>query len=186
MSTAARVSIREFLEFEAPSDGREELIDGEIVLSPDPKPLHSDVQKAIENVLTKAIQTAKASAFLVRSRVNVVLEQDESMPSPDIFVIDRERWNKAKRENTYPAGSPQLAVEVVSPSNSQAHIRRKVELYLKNGSLAVWVVYPKKQKVLLATAEDETEYRIDETIALPSQIAPDGISFAVRDFFEED
>jgi Uma2 family endonuclease len=86
---------------------------------------------------------------------------------------------------SYPDGSPQLAVEVVSPSNRPARICRKVEVYLKNGGLAVWVVYPEKQKVLLATAEDETEYRRDEHVPLPSELVPDPVSFPVREFFEE-
>jgi Uma2 family endonuclease len=38
-------------------------------------------------------------------------------------------------------GAPDLAVEVVS-SETAARLRTKIGLYLKNGSKAVWVVFP--------------------------------------------
>src|SRR5205814_2233204 len=42
----------------------------------------------------------------------------------------------------YFLGSPDLAVEIVSPSESASDLQRKIELLLKNGALAVWVIYP--------------------------------------------
>ena len=43
--------------------------------------------------------------------------------------------------------APDLAIEVVSPSESAADIEEKVELMLEAGSQAVWVVYPKTRTV---------------------------------------
>jgi len=43
--------------------------------------------------------------------------------------------------------SPDLAVEVVSPSNTFTEMRRKIEMYLTNGSVRVWVVYPDERVV---------------------------------------
>ena len=39
-------------------------------------------------------------------------------------------------------GAPALAVEVVSPGNSDQDMRKEVSQYLAAGSKAVWVVYP--------------------------------------------
>ena len=64
------------------------------------------------------------------------------MPSPDVFVIDTARWKAAIAQNGYPQQSPQLVVEVISRSNTNKHVNRKVALYFKNGARAVWIVHP--------------------------------------------
>jgi hypothetical protein len=43
-----RLSIDEYLSDEAPPGFRDEQIEGEIVLSPDPKPVHADVANQLE------------------------------------------------------------------------------------------------------------------------------------------
>lgn len=37
--------------------------------------------------------------------------------------------------------APELCVEIVSPSNSEAEIAEKVALYLETGAHEVWVIY---------------------------------------------
>ena len=49
------ITAEQFLHFEAPEGYRAELIRGEIVLSPDPKPLHHDVGQNIVEMLKKAV-----------------------------------------------------------------------------------------------------------------------------------
>ncbi len=142
MSTiTARVSIEEYLSYEAPPGFRDELIEGEIILSPEPKPLHATICKNLLMMLEGLLQGSSFEAYLA---TNMALE-DDSMPSPDVFIIDQNRWAAAIQEDKYPNGSPQLAVEVYSPSNRPGLIRKKIELYLKNGSAAVWVIYPKRR-----------------------------------------
>ncbi len=36
--------------------------------------------------------------------------------------------------------APEVCIEIISPSNSQAEIEHKIELYLAKGALEVWVV----------------------------------------------
>lgn len=86
-------------------------------------------------------------------------------------MMDKVRWNEAKARNQYPAGSPQLAIEVQSPSNTRPRLRTKIELYLRNGSFAVCVVYPVKQTVVVFTDTEETEYRMGEHVPLPKELA---------------
>jgi Uma2 family endonuclease len=50
-------------------------------------------------------------------------------------------------DSDYFGGAPELAIEVVSLSESVADLNLKVELLLKAGSLAVWVLYPKQREV---------------------------------------
>jgi Uma2 family endonuclease len=43
--------------------------------------------------------------------------------------------------------APDLAVEVISPSNRAADMKRKVEKYLRAGTAEVWLVYPESRSV---------------------------------------
>ena len=176
MGTSAKVSIRDYLSYEAPDGYRHELIEGEIVLSPEPKPLHEDICRN----LVRELETALAgSGLLVRTRTNAILHADESMPSPDVFVIDKTRWTTARDNDTYPEGSPQLPVEVYSPANRPGILRRKISLYLKNGALAVWVVYPKSRTITVHEQSDLTaEYRMGEHVPLPAALSRRSIEVA--------
>jgi len=43
--------------------------------------------------------------------------------------------------------APDLAVEIISPSNTHREIRGKIEAYLAHGTQLVWIVYPEDKAV---------------------------------------
>ncbi|HEY8056653.1 MAG TPA: Uma2 family endonuclease [Terriglobales bacterium] len=57
--------------------------------------------------------------------------------------------------------APDLAVEVVSPSNQAADLAVKVQQYLKAGSRQVWVLYPDARQVYLYAPGKTVEIRED-------------------------
>lgn len=79
---------------------------------------------------------------------------------------------------------PELAVEVVSPSETARDLARKIDLLLAGGSLAVWVIYPEKREVRVFIP-DGTSYtrRADQTLALP-ELLP-GWELPVATIFED-
>jgi Uma2 family endonuclease len=52
---------------------------------------------------------------------------------------------------------PDLAVEVVSPSNTADYVQEKVGEYFHGGVRQVWVVYPRQQTVYLYTSPTQIE-----------------------------
>jgi Uma2 family endonuclease len=183
MSSRANMSpitVEQYMSFRAPSGFRDELIEGEIVLSPAPKALHQEVAYRICQLLERKLE---GSSFVARRRTNMQMPQDYSMPSPDVFVMDAERWWAAIAQDGYPQQSPQLVVEVISRSNIKKNVNRKVTLYLKNGGCAVWIVYLKKKMVqVLYTPVLASTSGIGETLPLPSPL-PVG-DLRVQDIFE--
>ena len=162
---APPISVEQYLGFQSPPGFRDELINGEIVVSPEPKPLHHDVAENIFELL----KAAAGRLFKVGMRINMTMEALNSAPSPDVWVVDREKWRAARAANTYPENAPILAVEVVSPSNRKRRVREKIDLYLAAGGAGVWVVYPKRREVHVYLAGGtEAIYRIPEgAIPLP-------------------
>lgn len=63
---------------------------------------------------------------------------------PDVYFVSFERWPANQRlpiPDAWPV-VPNLAVEVISPSNLSVTVLEKVEEYFQAGVERVWVVYP--------------------------------------------
>jgi Uma2 family endonuclease len=169
------ITVQQYMGFESPPGFRDEPINGRIIVSPEPKPLHHDVAL---NVF-KLLEAAVGQRYKTGMRINMTMEELNSAPSPDVWVVDREKWRAARAANTYPENAPILAVEVVSPSNRKRHIREKVDLYLTTGGAAVWVVYPKRREICIYTpGAPERRYGIGEMIELPAPLAEQRIAIA--------
>ena len=62
------------------------------------------------------------------------------MPVPDLAAVQQERWDQAAETDAWLNGSPELVIEVASPSNRSQP--RKAALYLEHGAEQVWIAYP--------------------------------------------
>jgi Uma2 family endonuclease len=82
---------------------------------------------------------------------------------PDVCFISKERMPKDLRR--FPAMSPDLAVEVVSPDDSFSKVMDKVDAYLQQGSRIVLLVFPTTREVLVCTPEEKRSVR--DVLAIP-------------------
>jgi Uma2 family endonuclease len=64
--------------------------------------------------------------------------------SPDVAFIRAERLTGIRRRGFFQI-APDLAVEVVSPSDSITAVQRKAARYLALGVREVWIIYPDEQ-----------------------------------------
>jgi len=117
------ITIEQYLAFESPEGYRDELINGKIIVSPEPKALHFDVAENFFELLKAACNT---KIHKVAQRMNLRFPEVDSMPSPDVFVIERAEWQRVRAEEVYPDGAKLLLAEVISPSNRPAPLREKV------------------------------------------------------------
>ena len=79
---------------------------------------------------------------------------DDVQRRPDIAYVSYERWPKSRRIPTTDAWTvvPNLAVEVISPSNTADEIQAKLQDYFRAGVELVWVVYPRQQQIYVYTS----------------------------------
>jgi Uma2 family endonuclease len=68
---------------------------------------------------------------------------------PDVAFISFERWGPDRPIPQSRAWTviPDLAVEILSPTNPADEIAEKLEDYFKAGVRQVWVVYPRQRKI---------------------------------------
>jgi Uma2 family endonuclease len=135
-----------------PEDGRDyELIEGELSEVSRPKRGHSRVQTRILLALGRFLEAhpfgeADAEAGFLLER------EPATLAAPDVSFLSRERAETVAPD-AWPEGAPEIAVEIVSPSEPASQLRRKVNLYLGAGSRLVWVVYPDLSEVHVFAAD---------------------------------
>ena len=79
--------------------------------------------------------------------------------------------------------APELAVEVISPSNTAREMERKLQDFLAAGVRLVWYVHPGPQEVHVYTAERHDVLTIDQELS-GGDVLP-GFVLPLRRLFEE-
>ncbi len=182
MATTTNLMTWEAFERLTDGDGyHRELIEGELQLLPPPKSGHSKIAKRIFKALLLAEAAAGGEAF---AEAGYKLSKDPaSWVEPDVSFLRNDRLLATKSDD-YFLGAPDLAVEVVSPSESASDLERKVDLMLAAGSLAIWVVYPRQRKVHVhLPAGTALRRSVGDTLSLP-ELLP-GWELPVSRLFED-
>jgi Uma2 family endonuclease len=144
------------------SDRRYELRHGELVEVPPPEFAHYQIQRRLRRLLEAAVPGVSEVdiAFAFRA-----LSEYEYRVA-DVAFVSREWWAHA-RNSRYFEGAPEIAIEVLSPSNSADEMLDKEQLCLENGAKEFWVVYPRRNQVRVSTAEGRaTTYKSGQHIPL--------------------
>jgi Uma2 family endonuclease len=77
---------------------------------------------------------------------------------------------------------PDLAVEILSPSNTSTDITRKIRDYFKAGSTLVWVAYPETREVYVYTSPKDVRI-LDGEDSLDGGTLLPGFLLSLRDLF---
>lgn len=130
-----------------PSDGRKyELVDGEIRVSPGGG-RHSAVSlRVAARLLAYVTEHNKGHAF--DSSVGFRLPGG-NVRGPDASFVAAGRFPGDAPPDDFTDLAPDLAVEVLSPSERPRHVLDKVGEYLESGVRLVWVIDPRKAKAVV-------------------------------------
>jgi Uma2 family endonuclease len=111
---------------------------------------------------------------------------------PDVAFVSWDRLPGGKvPDEPIPQVAPDLAVEVLSPTNTPAEMQRKREEYFQAGSTLVWIVDPDKRTVTVYTSPDDSvEHSQGDTLTggtvLPGFVLPLDDLFAELDRREKE
>ncbi|MBM9463556.1 Uma2 family endonuclease [Aeromicrobium sp. YIM 150415] len=129
-----------------PDDGhRYELIDGVLLVSPAPRPVHQRVIRKLSRIVEDHCPESEEVFF---APFDVALAADTVM-QPDLLVVSRR--DLTDRGVTVP---PLLAVEVLSPSTRNFDLLLKKERLQRAGCAHYWVVDPDVPSVTAWTLID--------------------------------
>lgn len=141
------ISIEEFARLPEEDAYRVELVRGQLVREPRPAPLHGRVLSRLTRLLASHVEDAGLGEVLVD--VGFVLSTEEkTVRGPDLAFVSHDRLPEdAYEEQGFWRFPPDLAIEVVSPSNTASEMQQKVLEYLDAGARLVWVVHPRGRRV---------------------------------------
>lgn len=103
---------------------------------------------------------------------------------PDVALVSYDRWPRSSRVPSRSAWNvvPDLAIEVVSPSNTSIEVLEKLEEYAAAGVRLVWLVYPVQELIHIWSADRGSILRRGDTLD-GGEILP-GFRLALADLFE--
>lgn len=105
---------------------------------------------------------------------------EEDTFAPDVGVILKSRLENFPETGFAPI-SPDMAIEVVSPSDRAETVHQKVQTYLRNGTRLVIVVFPKSREVGIHTPEGSRTLTAEDTLD-GGDVLP-GFTLKVKDIF---
>lgn len=103
---------------------------GHIIMSPPPAPSHGSFQSEIAYLLRHLLDHGRVLTECPISTADGVKAADVAWASPALMA---ELGNRV----CFPR-APEICVEVISPSNTEAEIREKMVLYFDAGAKEVW------------------------------------------------
>ena len=146
---------------------RHELIKGELLTIPSPKPTHGRLVANLSFLLLQHVRANRLGDVYAESGYKLESDPDTVL-GPDVSFVSRERVDRA--DDGYYNGPPDLAVEVLSPGDRTGYVERKLALYLQTGTRSVWLVNPRRRTVEVISSLDdrrtfhETDELADDTV----------------------
>lgn len=137
------------------TDKPTELVRGRMIVREPPGATHGDIVVNLIVVISQFVRARRLGRVLTESAY-VLFTDPDTVRGPDISFVRQERM-----PDPIPRGfirfAPDLAIEVLSPSNRPGEVLEKVADYLNAGTPLVWVVDPDRRQARV--------YRADGTIS---------------------
>lgn len=151
MITKQAVTAEQFWEMPEIPGKRFELVDGELVEMSTAGPLHNLIVAVLNNMLYTFVARRNLGLVYGDNTSYLLRRNPDRIRIPDISFI---AWAQIPVDNLPEAFwsiAPDLAVEVVSPTDRVEDVQRKVADYLESGVRLVWVLWPDDRLVRVHT-----------------------------------
>ena len=156
-----------------------ELINGELFMSPAPTLTHQVVLSNLNDIVKTYAR--KSGGMAMFSPVDVYLDK-KNVFQPDLLYVAKENLGIISEKGLDAA--PDLAVEIISPSNAFKDRNQKRRLYQKFGVKEYWIIDPGNKTIEIydfSTDETPILYLVEEGTVV-SKLLP-GLSFSFADLF---
>lgn len=152
-----------------PDDGRciDELSRGHLVREPRPGDQHGEIVSELFFLLRSYTNHWPVGRVTVEGGF-LLGSNPPTVRGPDIAFVRSARLGTEKNASFF-IGAPDLAIEVVSPSNRPGELLAKISEFLDAGTQIVWVVYPATRTVVEHAADGSIRiFNAEDTLSAPA------------------
>lgn len=175
------VTLEEFQRMPEEDAYRVELVRGRVVREPLPGAPHGQLIVRLSGWIDSYARERGLGATF--ADIGVVLSVDPpTVRGPDIAFVSAEKLPLDGTPEGFWRTAPDLAVEIVSPSNRSAEIREKVLEYLAAGSRLVWVVDPVTRSVAAYRSREEIRLLTEDDVLEGGDVLP-GFRLPIAELF---
>ena len=115
-----------------------QLINNELIMSPSPNAIHQAIAARLSQSILNFLDNINEEGYVALS-MDVVFDLDNVF-QPDVLYVCEQRVDDIVKERV--EGAPDLAVEILSPSNAYYDLRQKKEIYEKYGVREYVIIDP--------------------------------------------
>ncbi|MGE3272324.1 MAG: Uma2 family endonuclease [Chloroflexota bacterium] len=171
--------------WQLPDDGmRHELVRGELRTMAPTGWGHGNQTSVLDGSLGAYVRAHRLGG-VVTGEVGFRLQSDpDTVRAPDVAFVTRERLKNIGRPQGYFPGAPDLAVEVISPSDRYTDVEEKVAEWLEHGTRMVFVVNPRRQTVWVHRPGRAVDVLGLDDVLAGEDVVP-GWSLPIRELFEQ-
>jgi len=176
MATKTLLSVEEFARLFERRDCFCELVEGELVTVSPGMFLHNRTRDRLLILLTSFVEVHRLGIVVSEQPFHLF---GNTVRYPDIAFV---RSGRMLPPHKFPEGAPDLAVEIISPSNTSREMDRRISDFFAAGATRVWVFYPEDREVYVHGLTGMVRRSGDETLEDP-ELLP-GFSVKVSSLFE--
>jgi Uma2 family endonuclease len=164
----------------SPPEGEWELIDGELVPVSPASWRSNTTTHRIGRIVGNYVDDHDLGAVTSAEGGFVLFPDRETLLAPDVGFVRKDRVPPEEEHDRFPRLAPNLAVEVLAPSDRMASALGKVSMYLQAGVEIVWLVDPVKRTIIVF-AGDENPVTLDDDATLDGGNVLPGFSIRVAE-----
>lgn len=145
---------------------RFELVRGNLLMMSPASPFHGRYLTRLSRELDQFVEDHNLGE-VYSGDVGFILqpEPDAVVRAPDIAFVRSERIPPADKQDGFWPIAPDLAVEVISPSEGAELIEEKIRDYFAAGTNLVWLVYPRRRWIVEHTSDGRSRsYSVADTL----------------------
>ncbi len=146
--TKTRITAEELIAM--PDNGmRREVVKGELREMAPAGALRGDAAMNLGALLKLHVKANRLGRAPAAETGFILARNPDTIRAPDTGFISEERVPAEGPPDGYWELAPDLAVEVVSPSDTASEVQEKVREWIEAGVKLVWVVYPKTRSIVV-------------------------------------
>ena len=150
-------------------DYRYELVRGELIRMPPPGFRHGQIVVRVAIRLGQFAEAHRLGVVVAESGFHLESDPD-TVRGPDVAFVSAARVPPGQAPTGYPTLAPDLAVEILSPSERPGARQQKVSEYFAAGARLVWEIDPTQHTITVHHSPDESA-----TLAAADEISGDDV-----------